>query len=260
VLARAIVTLIVSYVMVARTEVSPWGNKKLGLVGRGILGFGGLTCYYASIAHLPLADATTIQQITPLVTALLAWWLLREPIGWSTALAVALGLAGVMLIVQPTGSDLDPIGLVFAFSAATCSAIAYVTVRQLAKTEHALVIVFYFPLVAMPLSVPWAVYDWVWPTPTGWLLLVAIGLTTQIGQVFLTLGLTVERAGKATSMGYLQVVLAMLYQTVLFAQPPGLESIAGAALIIVGTIAVSLRRAAAAARPARTDTSTAART
>jgi len=54
------------------------------------------------------------------------------------------------LIVQPTGSDLDPVGLGFAFAAASCSAIAYVTVRQLAKTEHALVIVFYL-MVAKPL-------------------------------------------------------------------------------------------------------------
>jgi drug/metabolite transporter (DMT)-like permease len=239
VLARAIVTLGLSYLMVRRAGLSPWGTQKRGLVLRGVLGFFGLTFYYAALAHLPLADATTIQNTTPLVTALLAWWILREPVGWSTAFAIACGIGGVMLIVHPSGSGSDPIGLAFAIGAATVSSIAYVTVRQLVKTEHPLVIVFYFPLVATPLSIPWAAAEWVTPAPIDWLLLLAIGVTTQIGQVFLTLGLSLERAGKATSVGYLQVVFALLWQMFLFDDAPPLTSIAGAALIVGGTLAVA---------------------
>ncbi len=252
VLARAIVTLFLSYFMVVRAGLAPWGTHRAGLLARGVLGFGGLTCYYASLAHLPIADATTILNTTPFVTALLAWWILREPVGRSTVFALALGIAGVLLIVQPTGDGLDPVGLAFAAGAAACSAIAYVTVRQLSKTEHPLVIVLYFPVVATPLAIPWAVADWVWPTPSGWLLLIAIGVTTQVGQVFLTMGLAIERAGRATSVGYLQVVFALIWQATVFASPPGLESIGGAALIVVGTIAVSVR----AARPSKAPTST----
>ena len=239
VLARAVVTLILSYVLVRQANLSPWGNQKRGLLLRGALGFCGLTCYYAALAHLPLADASTIQNTTPLLTALLAWWVLREPVGWATAFAIACGIGGVMLIVHPSGSGTDPIGFAFAIGAALTSAIAYVTVRQLVRTEHPLVIVFYFPLVATPLSIPWAVADWVTPQPIDWLLLVAIGVTTQIGQVFLTLGLSVERAGKATSVSYLQVVFALLWQTFLFDDPPPWASVAGAALIVGGTLAVA---------------------
>lgn len=239
VFARAVVTLVLSYVLVKQAGLSPWGTQKRGLVLRGVLGFCGLTFYYAALAHLPLADATTIQNTTPLLTALLAWWVLREPVGWSTAFAIACGIGGVMLIVHPSGSGTDPIGFAFAIGAALTSAIAYVTVRQLVRTEHPLVIVFYFPLVATPLSIPWAAMDWVMPEPIDWLLLVAIGVTTQIGQVFLTLGLSVERAGKATSVGYLQVVFALLWQLFLFDDPPPWASVAGAALIVVGTLAVA---------------------
>ena len=239
VLARAVVTLILSYAMVKRAQLSPWGTQKRGLVLRGVLGFAGLTFYYAALAHLPLADATTIQNTTPLVTALLAWWILREPVGWSTAFAIACGIGGVLLIVHPRGAGTDPVGFLFAIGAAAASSVAYVTVRQLARTEHPLVIVFYFPLVATPLAIPWAVADWVTPQPIDWLLLVAIGVATQVGQVFLTLGLSVERAGKATSVGYLQVVFAMLWQLFLFDDPPPLASVAGAALIVSGTYAVA---------------------
>lgn len=251
VLARAVVTLGVSYWMVRRAELPIWGNHRGRLVFRGLLGFGGLTCYYGSLAHLPIADATTIQQSVPLVTAVLAWWILRERIGWATAFAIACGIAGVLLIVHPEGSGTDAIGFAFAFGAVGCSSAAYVTVRQLARTEHALVIVFYFPLVALPLSIPWAVVDWVWPSPAEWWLLLAIGITTQIGQVFLTMGLTLERAGRATSLGYIQVVFAMIWQTTLWDAPPELASIGGAALILAGTLVASVR----VAPPGSPDTS-----
>lgn len=249
VLARGVVTLVVSYAMVARVGISPWGTNRRGLVFRGLLGFGGLTFYYLAIAHLPLADATTIQNTTPLLTAVLAWWILREAIGWSTAFALACGIGGVLLIVHPSGAGLDPLGVAVALGAATTSAFAYVTVRQLARTEHALVIVFYFPLIATPLALPWALATWVTPQPIDWLLLVGIGLATQFGQVFLTMGLAIEKAGKATSVGYLQVAFAMIWQWFIFDAPPTGWSIGGAALIVAGTIAVASVKPRPAEKP-----------
>src|SRR5205814_5874512 len=120
---------------------------------------------YVSLARLPLADATTLQNMTPLVTAVLAWWLLRERIGGAGAFAIASGLVGVALIVRPFAGGPDVAGVAVALVGATASAIAYVTVRSLqqprgdAPGEHALVIVFYFPLVATPLALPWAASD-----------------------------------------------------------------------------------------------------
>jgi drug/metabolite transporter (DMT)-like permease len=250
VLARAVVTLVVSYAMVRRAGIPTWGTNKRGLVFRGFLGFGGLTLYYLSLAYLPLADATTIQQTTPVLTAVIAWLILRERIGWTTAFAIACGIAGVSLIVRPTGAGLDPIGIVVAIGAAICSSTAYVTVRQLVRTESPLVIVFYFPLIATPLAIPWALATWVTPAPIEWLLLVAIGLATQVGQVFLTKALVLETASRATSIGYIQVAFAMIWQWTVFSEAPTLWTLAGAALIILGTAAVA-RANQRATRPDR---------
>ena len=239
VLARAVVTLVISYLMVRRADLHPWGTAKAGLVLRGFLGFGGLTFYYIALAHLPLGDATTIQNTTPLLTAVLAWWILREAIGWTTGVAIACGIGGVLLIVHPTGAGLEPIGIGAALAATACSSLAYVTVRQLARTEKPLVIVFYFPLIATPLALPWAIATWVTPAPIDWLLLVAIGIATQIGQVFLTMGLTVETAGRATSIGYVQVAFAMAWQWAVFGDAPTWWTLGGAALILAGTIVVA---------------------
>lgn len=238
VLARAVVTLVVSYAMVRRAGTPTWGTNKRGLVFRGFLGFGGLTLYYLSLAYLPLANATTIQQTTPLLTAVIAWFVLRERIGWATAFALACGIVGVALIVRPAGDGLDVIGIGVAIGAALCSSVAYVTVRQLVRTENPLVIVFYFPLIATPLAIPWALATWVTPAPIEWLMLVAIGLATQVGQVFLTKALVLETASRATSIGYIQVAFAMVWQWTVFSDAPTLWTLAGAALIILGTAAV----------------------
>ncbi|MCE9573100.1 MAG: DMT family transporter [Deltaproteobacteria bacterium] len=244
VLVRAIITLALSYAMVRRADLAPWGTQRARLLLRGLLGFGGLAGYYLALAHLPIADATVMQNTIPLLTAVLAWWLLGERVGWSVAIALAFGLAGVTLVVRPHagGIALDPVGVAAALGGAVCSAIAYVTVRKLARTEHPLVIVFYFPLVATPLALPWALAAWVWPSWSDAGLLLAIGAATQVGQVFLTMGLSLERAASATSINYLQVAFAMGWQLLVFGDAPALTTIAGAALILIGTIVTAARR------------------
>jgi drug/metabolite transporter (DMT)-like permease len=250
VLARGVVTLVASYVMVRRARLPLWGENRRGLAFRGLLGFGGLSFYYLSIAHLPLADATTIQNTTPILTTLLAWWLLHEDIGWSTAVALICGIAGVGLVAHPSGAGLSPTGVGFALGAAACSAFAYVTVRQLARTEHPLIIVWYFPLIATPLVVPWAIATWQTPRPLEWLLLIAIGLATQAGQVLMTMALAIERAGRVTSIGYAQVAFAMGWQWLIFAAPPTAWTLAGAALIVLGTTLIAVLTRPPRPRPA----------
>jgi drug/metabolite transporter (DMT)-like permease len=255
VFARALLTLAISYVLVRRASLSPWGNQRGRLAVRGLLGFAALGCYYVSLARLPLADATTLHFTQPIVTALLAWWLLGERVGWAAAFAIACGIGGVLLVVHPgvpLSGGAEPTGVAVALLSAMFAAFAYVTVRQLSRTEHPLVIVFYFPLVAAPLALPWAAYDFVWPLATDWLLLAGIGITTQLGQVFVTLGLTAERAGRAMAIGYIQICFAVGWQFLVFDQVPELGTVLGAALVIAGTVAVSATttRDAALPRPA----------
>lgn len=239
VFARAAITLALSYLLVRRAGLSPWGQQRGALLSRGLLGFAGLTAFYIAIVRLPLADATVLQNSTPLLTAVLAWWLLDEAIGWPTAVAIACGIAGVLIIARPTGGTLDAVGVAAAMSGVVASSFAYVTVRKLSRTEHPLVIVLYFPLVAAPLTLPWMLASFVVPGPLDAALLIALGTATQCGQVFLTKGLAIERAGRAMTINYLQVAFAMLWQLVLFGVWPSPWTLAGASLILGGTLLVA---------------------
>ncbi|MEM1347214.1 MAG: DMT family transporter [Myxococcota bacterium] len=242
VLARVLVALVMSYWSLRRGGISPWGTTHRHLlVLRGLLGFGGLSCYFYAVTKLPLGDASVIMYMNPIFVGLLAALFLKERVRPVELAAVALSLAGVACIAQPSflfgegASRLDPAAVVIALVGAFFAASAYTTVRALSGKEHPMVVVFYFPLMATPLALPYAWSRLLWPTPLEWVLLVSVGVTTQIAQILMTRGLYLERAGKATAVTLLQVVFAFLWGALLFAELPTWLSATGAVLVLLGS-------------------------
>jgi drug/metabolite transporter (DMT)-like permease len=111
-----------------------------------------------------------------------------------------------------------------------------VSVRRLAESEHPAVIILYFPLVAVPLSLPAVLLDPVLPTPAELLWLVAVGVFTQLGQVGLTRALTQLPAARATAISYVQVGFAALWGWWIFGEAIDLPTAGGAGLILVATL------------------------
>ncbi len=246
VLVRAALTLVLSIAMLRRARIPVWGTQKRLLALRGLLGFVALTAFYFSVIHLPLAEATVIQYTNPVFAAILAAWLLRERFGALEASCIGLGLLGVVLVAQPAtlfggSASLEPRYVAIALLGAIFSAAAYVSVRRLGRTEHPLVVVFYFPLVTVPLALPFAVAGWIWPTGVEWLLLLGIGVSTQMGQVWITRGLQLEAAGRATAVGYLQIVFAVVFGAVVFREIPGPGAVMGTVLVVGSTLALVWR-------------------
>src|SRR5690606_30586442 len=207
VLVRGVLNATFTWGMLRQAHVRPWGTRPLVLALRGLFGFLALLCLYYGLVHLPLADATVLQYTNPVWTALFAAWLLKERMVRGEFGLVLASLLGVILIARPAflfgGAaprlDLLAVGVVLVGS--MFSAGAYVTVRQLARTEAPLVIVFYFTLVSVVGSLPGTLTAPVWPTPLEWGFLLLVAVTAQGGQVFLTRGLQLEPAGKATAIG-----------------------------------------------------------
>jgi drug/metabolite transporter (DMT)-like permease len=245
VLARSVAALAMSWWLLRREGLSPWGNHRPLLVLRGLFGFGALVCSYWSLVHMPLADATVLQYTNPVFTALLAALLLREPFRGADLASVFISLVGVVLVARPRalfGGDavpLDPRVVGVSLLGAMCSASAYIVVRKGRRLDHPLVTVFWFPLVATPLAIPPAIHDWVGPTPREWLLLVGVAVASQAAQVFLTHGLHREPAGRATAISYLQIVFAAAWGLMFLGEIPAPMTIAGAALIGGSVIALA---------------------
>jgi drug/metabolite transporter (DMT)-like permease len=254
VLARAIVSVALSWWMLQRAGVAPWGQRRGLLILRGAIGTAALLCVYAALAMLPLASATVLQYLYPTITALLAWLVLGESIGRRVLLAMALGWAGVLLVAQPAAllqgaGSLPPMAVLIALGGAVFTSLAYVSVRSLGTSEHPLVIVFYFPLVALPLSLPLVALDPVLPTASELLWLIGVGVFTQLGQVYLTRGLTALPAAQATAISYVQVVFAGLWGWLVFGESLDGWTVAGAALVLAATLVSLRRKPAAPAQP-----------
>lgn len=246
VLARGVVTLVMSAWAIHRAGISFVGVKKGLLILRGVFGFGGLFSYFYAVTHLPLADATVLHFVNPVLSAIAAALVLKERFTRVDVLGAMACLAGVVLVSRPSflfgAGTLDPFAVAIALLGALFAAGAYVTVRSLRGSDDPRVIVFYFPLIAVPATLPFAIPAWVWPTPLEWLVLIGVGVATQIGQLEMTRALHLESTARATTISYAQVLFAFGWGLALFGEVPTIFSVAGAIAIAAGVIGVARAR------------------
>ncbi|WP_391091646.1 EamA family transporter [Vibrio sp. NH-UV-68] len=239
--ARALVSLIISYLDVKRKRISIWGNNKPLLLIRGIIGTFALMCVYYSVTTLPLAEATILQYVHPVFTALLGLLLLKERVQTSTLICIAFCLLGLWVMVQPSLDhtieyQLPMFSVMTALLGALGSSIAYIIVRKLSQTEDSSVIIMYFPLIALPVSLVLIGDNFVWPSLYLTFLLVLVGIFTQVGQYGLTKAMQTQAAGKASAYSYVQVVFSALLGVWIFNEIPSIWTYIGGTLIVTGAL------------------------
>ncbi|EHI9299836.1 DMT family transporter [Vibrio vulnificus] len=239
--ARALVSLIISYLDVKRKGISVWGNNKRWLFARGAVGTMALMCVYYAVTALPLAEATILQYVHPVFTALLAVLFLKERVQSATLACIVLCLLGVFTMVYPSFDasgvgELPMLSVGIALLGAFGSSIAYVIVRKLSRTEDSSVIIFYFPLVALPVSAMLIGDDFVVPDVALILALILVGIFTQIGQFGLTKAMQTQTAGNASAYSYVQIVFSALLGVVLFNEVPSIWTLLGGSLIVIGAL------------------------
>ena len=238
--ARSLVSLILCYIDIQRLKLSIFGQNTGLLWLRGIIGFLALIAVYKSLTILPLAEATLIQYLHPIFTAIFAWFFLGERIQNNTILCVFLGCLGTLILSSPgiitNGASLSLIGLAVGLIGAAGSGLAYTLVRHLSYSEHPSVIILYFPLVCLPLSFIFGWNDFIIPRSSDWLLLIAIGFFTHIGQMGLTLGMSLEKAANVAAYGYVQVVFAAMLGVFVLSEKLSMTTLLGTICILGGLV------------------------
>ncbi len=241
VFARALFSLIITRIMLYRLNINPWGFQKKLLLIRGFLGTGALFCIFKSLTILPIASATVIQYIYPTFAAISAYFILNEKINKNIIYSIIIGWFGIFLVVQPeliTDERIPDliISVIIAISGAFLTSLAYISIRKLSKDEHPLVIIHYFPLVSLPLTIPFLVGNFVIPQGNQWILLLGIGLFTQIGQIFITKGLRIIPVTKATCLNYSQVIFASIWGVLIFQESITISLYCGGLCVLISTI------------------------
>jgi len=126
--------------------------------------------------------------------------------------------------------------LALGLTSAVFAGMAYTFVRKLKDTDHPVVVVLYFPIVAIPVVGIWSLFNWVTPHSIEWLYLLLIGIFTQIGQVYLTKSLHAEATGKVIILKYMNVIYALIFGFFIIGERHSFWSLAGIFLVIAGII------------------------
>ncbi len=241
VFARAAISIIITRYFLYKKNINPWGYQKKLLIIRGLLGTFALFCIFKALTILPIATATVIQYIYPTFTVICAYIFLKEFIFKRIIFSIIIGWLGILLVSQPeftsNGNIKETIlALLVAILGAFLTSLAYICVRKLSSKEHPLVIIYYFPLISIPFSIPFIINDFVLPTGTDWLLIIGIGIFTQIGQLCITEGLRLLPAGQATSLNYSQVIFASIWGVLIFQETITTSIYLGGFCVLISTI------------------------
>jgi drug/metabolite transporter (DMT)-like permease len=234
-----------------RTERLPWHLLRAGL------GLSAMYCFFFALANLPLAEGVLLKMTAPIFMPLIALFLLAEVPGRFAVAAVAIGFAGVALVLDP-GGEFNRFALIGLLGGAL-AAMAKVTVRRLGRTEPTLRVVFYFSLLATLISAVPMSWAWQMPTPNQWGLLLLLGAMGTAGQLLLSRAYALAPVAHIGPFTYSSVLFAALFGYLLWGETIGWHFIAGAGLIAAAGLLALYRprrrllptgeRAEASARP-----------
>jgi drug/metabolite transporter (DMT)-like permease len=215
-------------------KTSNWRSHAL----RSLSGTVSMFCLFVGVTMIPLADATAISFTAPMFLTVLAMVFLGERIHRFRWTALGIGFIGVMIMIGPhltlgAGSSSDQqIGALIALSAALFSAIAMTFLRKMSVGEHAVTITFYFSLTFTVCSALTALFGWVIPTSTQWLLIVLAGLFGVFGQLLMTYSYRYAEASTIAPLDYSNMVMAIILGYLFFDEVPSLSVWIGAPLVV----------------------------
>ena len=215
---------------------------------RSVFLFGMTFFYFHALARLPIAEATAIIFTAPLIMSVLSGVTLGERVGWQEWCAALIGFVGVLIVVQPfaliaamTGDpDALPPGTLTGVAAGIAGAFLFAFymlssrfVSVVDPPETGLLYSSLAGVVATSATVP---FDWQMPDTAGWGMLAVIGGFGALGQYLAGFAFARVQASRLGPLTYIQLLFAVTYGILLFGTVPGINTLAGAGLIVLAGI------------------------
>lgn len=216
------------------------------LIGRGCLIAIGTVLFFIAVSHMPLADTMAIFFVEPLILTLLAPVFLKEQVGWRRLAAVAAGLFGSLLVIQPSFNAFGFFALLPVF-AAIAFAFYIILTRKLTRDINTFTIQFYAGIFGALLmsgalvvgtSVAFEALTFKWPSPTEWLWMAALAAIATVGHLLIVQSVRYVGASMIAPFQYLEIVSATTLGFAIFGDFPGPAVWAGIAVIIVAGLYV----------------------
>lgn len=199
---------------------------------RGAIGIGMMTAFAYALQTLPLTTAYSIFFVAPLLITALSVPLLGEKVGPRRWGAIALGLAGVLVLLRPTGEGMLSWAALAVLLAATGYAVSAITVRVLGRTDSTasmmvwllVILAFGAGALAWPQWVPIRAVD-------GWVIF-GVGIAGALGQYAITEAFRIGEASQIAPLEYTALVWGVLLDVTLWGVLPDAVTWLGTAIII----------------------------
>jgi len=223
-------------------------QNPMGHVWRGLVGTTAMGLMFTGLGLLPLPEVTAIGYAAPILVVIFAAMFLGEQVRAFRLSMVALGLAGVLVVlsprlqIDPTEADTaEALGAVVVLLGATCAALAQVFVRKMVQTETTAAIVFYFSITATLMSLITLPWGWAIPSAGTAAMLVAAGLLGGVGQILLTSSYRYADASLIAPFEYASMLLAIIVGYTVFGEVPTATMLTGAGMVVLAGVLIIWR-------------------
>ena len=187
---------------------------------------------FAWIVHyMPLADVHALFASAPLMITALSVPLLRETVGIRRWSAVGVGFIGVLIILRPGVTAVQPVAMLVLLGA-LMFALYVVLTRLVSRVDSSETSLFYMAWVGFVFSVAVGPFYWTWPDLEGWIWLLALACTSISGHVLFVLALKEAPAAVLQPYQYTILVWAAIFGFVFFGDIPDLPTVIGASIIV----------------------------
>ena len=257
VFVRYLVQLVIMLVwLVPIHRARAFKTANLGFEALRAMALLGTTAFnFFAMKYLPLTITGSLLFAAPIIVSVLSIPLLGEKVGWRRWVAILVGFAGVLVIIQPGGAGFHP-AIFLSIAMAVSYALFNILNRKLAGVDSTHTQQLYAALIPSICLLPFAFSDWVWPANIlDWSLILSIGLGGLVGHTLLTIAYRYADASILSPFIYPQVIFMALTSWLVFNQPPALTIYIGTPIVIASGFYIWWReRQLAAERKAGTTT------
>ncbi len=230
---RNLISLGVAFFMLKKSSAPMFGRREnqLALLARSSFGLAGVVLNFYAISKLTLADSSMLGKLSPIFVTIMACIFLKEKIDNKQILSIIVTFLGALLVIKPEFS-LEMLPSLAGILSAASAGIAYTLLRYLKDKESPDTIIFYFSLISVVFTAPFALAEYVQPTFIQLGLLLATGVFASVGQFGITYAYKYAKATEVSIYNYSAIVFGIILGFIFFGEIPDTLSLLGGAIII----------------------------